>query len=121
MDIIAKSADALKPISGRGTIVRQGWYDEKCKECHVTLWVIGENNADHSDDDNEAERGIVQVTIFSPQDEIALRDEIVALMKKAGATYLGTDTDETKPQDGIYMKPLRFEFYEEVQENARND
>lgn len=118
MDVIAKSAEALKSISDRGTIVRQGWYDEKCKECHVTLWSLGDGDAGHSDDESEIAHGIVQVTIFSPQDEIALRDEIVGLMKKAGAIYLGTDTDETKPQDGIYMKPTRFEFYEEVQENA---
>ena len=29
MDVIGLAAEALKPISDEGTIVQQGWYDEK--------------------------------------------------------------------------------------------
>lgn len=52
-DIIKDASDALKPISDRRIIVMQGWYDKNIHDRHVTLWDLGENDENFSDDDAE--------------------------------------------------------------------
>ena len=71
-DIIKDASDALKPISDRKIIVMQGWYDKNIHDKHVTLWDLGENDENYSDDDAEGVTLSVQVTIFSENDEVEL-------------------------------------------------
>lgn len=112
-DIIKDASMALKPVSDRGTIVMQGWYDQNIKKCHVTLWDLGESEDNFSDDEAEGVTMSVQVTIFSPDDEIELAHEIKVLMKSCGFDYEGRNGDDSQPEDGIYMKAQRFsKFYE---------
>lgn len=47
MDVIGLAAEALKPISDEGTIVQQGWYDERLcaafrkePQCIITAIII---------------------------------------------------------------------------------
>ena len=75
-DIIKDASDALKPISDRKIIVMQGWYDKNIHDRHVTLWDLGENAENFSDDDAEGVTLSVQVTIFSEHDEVDLAREI---------------------------------------------
>lgn len=71
-DIIKDASETLKPVSGRGITVMQGWYDKDIKACHVTLWDLGETDENFSDDDAEGVTLSVQVTIFSQEDEVEL-------------------------------------------------
>lgn len=116
-DIVKDAADALEPLTADGITVVQGWYDEDIKECHVTLWDMGEEEALYSDDEVEGVTQTVQVTIFSPNDEVALAKRIKRLMKKNGFDFEGRSPDDSKPEDGIYMKAQRFsKYYEETEE-----
>lgn len=114
MDVIKLSAAALEPIAKEGIRVQQGWYDKDLKKTHVTLWKLSETPEGHSDDGEEIEAGRVQVTIFSQKDEVELAQRIKKLMVAAGATWTGGDQDDTINDGGIYMKPQRFEFVEEL-------
>lgn len=80
-DIIKDASDALRPISDRGITVMQGWYDKDIHDRHVTLWDLGENDENFSDDDAEGVTLSVQVTIFSESDEVELAREIKSIMK----------------------------------------
>ena len=116
-DIIKDASEALEEISDRGITVMQGWYDKNIKDCHVTLWDLGETEGDHSDDDAEVTEQAVQVTIFSKKDEVALAKKIKGLMKQHGFLYEARNADDSEPQNGIYMKAQRFnKFYEEMEE-----
>lgn len=112
-DIIKDASETLKPVSRRGITVMQGWYDKNIKERHVTLWDLGETDDNFSDDDAEGVTLSVQVTIFSQEDEVELAREIKSLMKANGFSFEGRNGDDSKPEDGIYMKAQRFsKFYE---------
>ena len=112
-DIIKDAAAALVAISEQGITVMQGWYDKDIKDCHVTLWDLGETDDNFSDDDAEGVTLSVQVTIFSKSDEIELAREIKAAMKESGFAFEGRNGDDSQPEDGIYMKAQRFsKFYE---------
>lgn len=115
-DIIKDASEALEPISGRGIIVMQGWYDKDIKERHVTLWDLGESDDNFSDDDAEGVTLSLQVTIFSRDDEVELAGEIKSLMKQKGFSFEGRNGDDSKPEDGIYMKAQRFSKYYESEE-----
>lgn len=117
MDIIREAAEALKEISDSGITVMQGWYDEDINNCHITLWDLGDYDMEHSED--EPENGIytVQVTIFSREDEIDLVKKIKKLMLSKGFFYEGRNADDSKPEEGIYMKAQRFsKIYNETEE-----
>lgn len=112
-DIIKDASEALKQISDRGITVMQGWYKKDIKKCHVTLWDLGESEENFSDDDAEGVTLQVQVTVFSKADEVELAREIKNLMKQRGFSFDGRNGDDSKPEDGIYMKAQRFsKFYE---------
>ncbi|MBR1390907.1 MAG: hypothetical protein IJ567_05625 [Lachnospiraceae bacterium] len=112
-DIIRDAAEALKQISDRGITVMQGWYDKNIHDTHVTLWDLGEDDANFSDDDAEGSTLSLQVTIFSEKDEVALSREIKELMIEHGFDFEGRNADDSQPEDGIYMKAQRFsKFYE---------
>ena len=91
-DIIKDASDALKPISDRRIIVMQGWYDKNIHDRHVTLWDLGEN------------------------DEVELAREIKSLMKENDFSFDGRNGDDSKPEDGIYMKAQRFSKFYEMEE-----
>lgn len=110
MDIVKMTGDALKPIADRGVVVREGWYDEKQKELHVTIWPLTITPDAAADDAPDVLVGQVQITIFSTREQEQLRAEIVELMLAAGALYLGTDQQETRIEAGVYIRPLRFNF-----------
>ena len=38
MDVITAAYKALEPITEHGVKVQEGWYDERYKRLHVTLW-----------------------------------------------------------------------------------
>lgn len=114
MDVIARAAAALKPIADTGIDVAQGWYDGRRKDCHIKLWKLSAADGEHSDDNPETEHGDVQITIFSTKDEVELQKRVKQLMRAAGAFFLGEDQDAMEPQDGIYMKPSRYQFLEEA-------
>lgn len=112
-DVIKDASYALKPIVDKGVTVMQGWYDKSIHEHHVTLWDLGENDENFSDDDAEGVTLSVQVTIFSHEDEIELAREIKSLMITNGFSFEGRNGDDSKPEDRIYMKAQRFsKFYE---------
>lgn len=112
-DIIKDAAEALKTVSESGIQVVQGWYRDNIKDRHVTLWDLGETDESHSDDDAEGVRQSVQVTIFSQEDEVALAAEIKKQMKQHDFFFEARNADDSKPQNGIYMKAQRFnKFYE---------
>lgn len=112
-DVIKDASEALEQIKTRGITVMQGWYDKNIHECHVTLWDLGENDENFSDDDAEGVTLSVQVTIFSEKDEVELAREIKSLMKANDFSFEGRNGDDSQPQDGIYMKAQRFsKFYE---------
>lgn len=115
-DIIKDAADALQQISDRGIIVVQGWYDKNIHDRHVTLWDLGEDDENFSDDDAEGVTLSLQVTIFSESDEVDLAREIKALMKRNGFSFEGRNGDDSKPEDGIYMKAQRFSKFYEMEE-----
>jgi hypothetical protein len=116
-DIITDASNALKQINDRGIKVMQGWYDKNIHETHVTLWDLGEDDVNFSDDAAEGITQSVQITIFSEQDETDLAREIKNLMKENGFSFEGRNGDDSKPEDGIYMKAQRFsKFYEEMEE-----
>lgn len=115
-DIIKDASEALEPVSSRGIIVMQGWYDKDTRACHVTLWDLGESDDNFSDDDAEGMTLSVQVTIFSKDDEVELAGEIKSLMKQRGFSFEGRNGDDSKPEDGIYMKAQRFSKFYETEE-----
>lgn len=115
-DIIRDASEALKSISDRGITVMQGWYDKDIKECHVTLWDLGESENNFSDDDAEGVTLSVQITIFSEKDEVELAREIKSLMKRNDFSFEGRNGDDSEPEDGIYMKAQRFSKYYESEE-----
>ena len=117
-DIIKDASEALEEISDRGITVMQGWYDKNIKACHVTLWDLGETEDNHSDDEAEGVTLSVQVTVFSTEDETALSREIKALMKIHGFDFEGRNGDDSKPDDGIYMKAQRFSKFYEMEETG---
>lgn len=112
-DIIKDASEALEQIRNRGITVMQGWYDKNIHECHVTLWDLGEDDDNFSDDEAEGLTLSVQITIFSKKDEVELAREIKSLMKAKDFSFEGRNGDDSQPQDGIYMKAQRFsKFYE---------
>jgi hypothetical protein len=115
-DIITDASNALKQINDRGIKVVQGWYDKNIHETHVTLWDLGEDDVNFSDDVAEGITQSVQITIFSEQDEIDLAREIKNLMKENGFSFEGRNGDDSKPEDGIYMKAQRFSKFYEMEE-----
>ena len=117
MDIITDAAGALEQISNRGITVVQGWFNKDLNETHVTLWDLGENDENYSDDKAEGCANSVQVTIFSKKDEIELAHEIKRLMIAHDFSFEGRNGDDSKPQDEIYMKAQRFSKYYEVEES----
>lgn len=112
-NIIKDVSEVLKPVSERGIIVMQGWYDNDIKACHVTLWDLGEIDDNFSDDEAEGVTLSVQITIFSQKDEVELAREIKKLMKSNGFAFEGRNGDDSEPEDGIYMKAQRFSKYYE--------
>ena len=117
-DIIKDASEALEEIRDRGITVMQGWYDKNIKDCHVTLWDLGETEDNHSDDEAEGVTLSVQVTVFSTEDETVLAREIKALMKIHGFDFEGRNGDDSKPDDGIYMKAQRFSKFYEMEETG---
>lgn len=117
-DIIKDASDTIKPIEDRGITVMQGWYDKDLNKCHVTLWDLGETDDNFSDDDAEGVTLSLQVTIFSKEDEVELAREIKSLMKENGFSFEGRNGDDSKPEDGIYMKAQRFTKYYESEEKS---
>lgn len=117
-DIIKDASEALEEISDRGITVMQGWYDKNIKACHVTLWDLGEMEDNHSDDEAEGVTLSLQVTVFSTEDETALSREIKALMKIHGFDFEGRNSDDSQPEDGIYMKAQRFSKFYEMEETG---
>jgi len=82
----------------------------------VTLWDLGEVDENFSDDDAEGVTLSLQVTIFSESDEVELAREIKKLMKEKGFSFEGRNGDDSKPEDGIYMKAQRFSKFYEMEE-----
>ena len=120
-DIIKDASDALQQISDRGITVMQGWYDKDIHETHVTLWDLGEVDENFSDDDAEGVTLSLQITIFSESDEVELAREIKKLMKEKDFSFEGRNGDDSKPEDGIYMKAQRFsKFYEIYEADVRH-
>ena len=115
-DIIKDASDALRTISDRGITVMQGWYDKDIHDRHVTLWDLGEDDENFSDDDAEGVTLSLQVTIFSESDEVELAREIKKLMKEKDFSFEGRNGDDSKPEDGIYMKAQRFSKFYEMEE-----
>lgn len=116
-DIIADTAAALRSITEHyGIIIKQGWYDADINATHITLWDLGETQDDHSDDEPESTTQNIQITIFSKQDETALAEKIKELMKREDFDYIGRNPDDAKPEQGIYMKALRYSKTYEMEE-----
>lgn len=115
MDIVDLAAKALKVVSDEGIIVKQGWYDEKIKDTHITLWALDDNEGGFSEDDAEYEEGFIQINIWGIYDCIDLKKRVKKMLKEAGFMYeSGNDNyeDDTK----IYVKQMRFYYISELEE-----
>jgi hypothetical protein len=117
VDIIEKSAEALKPISDDGIIVRQGWYEESLKQLHVTLWNLSDYIAAHSDDDEEVEAGMVQVNIWSAEDQVSLKKRIKKLMRGAGFRFV-EGHDELETDTRVFINAMRFLLVQEAENES---
>lgn len=115
-DIVKDASDALQPISDQGIVVMQGWYDKNIHDRHVTLWDLGEVEDNYSDDEAEGVTLSVQITIFSEHDELDLARKIKKIMKENDFSFEGRNADDSKPEDGIYMKAQRFSKFYETEE-----
>ena len=116
MDIIADAYDALEKVRSSGIPVMQGWYDKDLNQCHVTLWDLGEKDENYSEDEAEGTTLSLQITIFSKEDELDLARKIKKLMLEHGFDFEGRNADDSKPEDGIYMKAQRFSKYYEMED-----
>lgn len=104
-----RGAEHVPPSCGRQYISLRTW-------ANVTLWDLGENDENFSDDDAEGVTLSVQVTIFSESDEVELAREIKSIMKENDFSFEGRNGDDSKPEDGIYMKAQRFSKFYEMEE-----
>lgn len=120
MDIIELAAEALKPVSDDGIIVRQGWYEEDLKKLHVTLWNLSDYVAAYSDDDAEVDAGMVQVNIWSSKDQVSLKNRIKKLMRKAGFRYI-EGRDEAETDKRIFINAMRFLMVQEANDDEMED
>lgn len=114
LDVIKLAAVALEPISTRGITVKQGWYDEKLHETHITLWSLDDAEEGHSDDDATEESQMLQVNIWATYDALDLKKEVKTLMKKAGFYYQGGNDVEEKKD--LFNKAMRFYHIAEMEE-----
>lgn len=113
LDIIEVIANVLKPISDRGIIVVQGWYDKNINDTHITFCELSDRSNDFSDDEEENIVHTIQVDIWSKKDEWQLKKEVKKLMLQNDFGYLdGANSFETDTQ--IHHKALRFNYLEEV-------
>lgn len=115
MDIIKSAAEALTPISDEGTRVQAGWYDEDVNDIHVTLWILNEYDGAHSDDGTEVDVAMLQVCIWSKEDQQIMKKRIKKLMKKAGFRFVESN-DQLEADTGIFMNAMRFLLMEEAEE-----
>ena len=106
-DIIKDASDALKPISDRRIIVMQGWYDKNIHDRHVTLWDLGENDENFSDDDAEGVTLSVQVTIFSENDEVELANYLDSACHSAARPYISFNSMEETAAESVFVS-LRY-------------
>ena len=116
MDVIERAAEALKPVSDDGIIVRQGWYEENLKKPHVTLWNLSDYATAHSDDGEEIEAGMIQVNIWSAHDQASLKNRIKKLMRKVGFIYV-EGNDEIETDTRIFINAMRFLYMQEAENN----
>ena len=116
MDIIKEAATALKQIDEQGIDVQSGWYDENKELPQVRLWYIGGSETDHSDDYEESESELIQVSHFSEIDEIETIQLITKLMKSYGFKYEERNSDTFETDKNIYVKSARFELDKEREE-----
>ena len=114
LDIIEFIANALKPISDRGVIVVQGWYDENINDTHITFCELSDRSNDISDDEEENIVHTIQVDIWSKKDEWQLKKEVKKLMLQNDFGYIdGVNLFEI--DNKIHHKALRFNYLEEVE------
>ena len=62
LDLTAYIADVIG-ITGKH--VEEGWYNQDINDTHITFYYITDNDANHSDDKNEAEEYYIQVDIWN--------------------------------------------------------
>ena len=58
----------------------------------------------------------IRISIFSESDEVELAREIKSIMKENDFSFEGRNGDDSKPEDGIYMKAQRFSKFYEMEE-----
>lgn len=116
MDIIKETAIALDSLDKQGIDVSSGWYDENRKLPQIRLWYLGGNETDHSDDQEESESELIQVSHFSEVDEITTIQLITKLMKEHGFKNKGRNSDTFETEKNIYVKSVRFELDKEREE-----
>lgn len=102
----------MKKLQEKSSLTVSSWRTTK----NVTLWDLGEVDENFSDDDAEGVTLSLQVTIFSESDEVELAREIKKLMKEKDFSFEGRNGDDSKPEDGIYMKAQRFSKFYEMEE-----
>lgn len=113
-DIIPLIANGLKPISNRGITVVNGWYDKDINDTHITFLVINEFPNAITDDEIELMSYLIQVDIWSKNDEWKLKNEVIRLMSALDFGYIdGKPFYET--ETGIYHNALRFKYIQEVE------
>lgn len=115
MDAVAMAVEALNPISNRGIIVQQGWYDSAINALHVTIWKLRDYPAAHSDDGCDVEAASIQVNIWSKEDQQDLVKEIKKLMKAHGFQYT-EGNDQTETDTGLFINAMRFVIIHEAEE-----
>ena len=114
MDVIALAAEALRPLTHKGVIVQQGWYDGSLHALHVTLWKLEDYEPGHSDDECEIEAATIQVNIWSEKDQQPLVKEIKKLMKENGFAFV-VGNDQGEPDTGIFTNAMRFLILREAE------
>lgn len=116
MDIVKEAAKALEQFEKQGIDVSSGWYDKNKKMPQIRLWYLGGSEIDHSDDREESESELIQVSHFSEVDEINTIQEVIKLMKEYGFKNKGRNSDSFETEKNIYVKSVRFELEKEREE-----
>lgn len=108
--MIEKIYDVLSQLQ---VPVRYGWYDENINQQHVTYFVALESISEYEDDDESSLNYVVQVDVWSREDDTQICKEIRKILKTHSFKFIES-ADLFEVDTKIYHKAMRFNYYQEV-------
>ncbi len=100
-------------LSALSCPVRYGWYDEAMNEQHITYYVVSDSTDEFEDDEEATLHYVIQVDVWSREDDSKIIKQIKQLMKANGFVRMDS-VDLFEVDTKIYHKAIRFNFNEEV-------